>query len=123
MTAAKATRIQILEQLFATFRTHDQPAAERLLADNFTFTSPYDDAIDKAAYFAHCWPNAGLLKAQTLEHMALEGDWAYVTYAALTHEGMTLRNTELFQFAGEQIVSIEVFFGAAYHHGAFVRMR
>ncbi|MEZ0368373.1 MAG: DUF4440 domain-containing protein, partial [Candidatus Sericytochromatia bacterium] len=91
-------------------------------AEHFTFTSPYDDAIDRAAYFDRCWPNAGLLKEQSIERILVEGDAAYVTYLAGTHEGTTFRNTELFTFAGDKIASVEVFFGVVWHHGVFARM-
>jgi hypothetical protein len=32
--------------------------SEALIADDFHFTSPLDNRIDRATYFARCWPNS-----------------------------------------------------------------
>lgn len=45
--------------LFNAYRAQDRETAERLLADNLTFTSPQDDHIDRATYFQRCFPTAG----------------------------------------------------------------
>lgn len=116
-------RKELVQRLFNTFRVQDRETALQLITDDFSFTSPYDDGIDKAAYFERCWPNAGLLEDQVIEHILVDGDIACVAYRASTSEGMAFRNTELFTFNGDQIGSIEVYFGAAYHHGVFARMR
>ena len=49
----------LARRCFETYQTRDREALEGLLADDFTFTSPYDDHIDRATYFVRCWPNAG----------------------------------------------------------------
>jgi ketosteroid isomerase-like protein len=98
--------------LFSAFMSGDRPRAEALLSDQFTFTSPYDDAIDKAAYFERCWPNSSRLKEQTIERVAVDGDGAFVLYRAVTVDGKRFHNTELFLFDGDRIRSVDVFFGA-----------
>ena len=123
MASSEDAKAETLKRLFETFRSQDRDVAEALIADSFTFPSPYDDAIDKQAYFEHCWSNASRLQDQTLETVLVSGDTAFVTYQASTPEGISFRNTERFHFAGDQISAIEVFFGAAYHHGVFTRMR
>jgi ketosteroid isomerase-like protein len=123
MTAAKTTPKELIERLFETFKSQDREVAEPLLASDFSFTSPYNDAIDKAAYFAECWPNAAHLQDLKIEHILIEGNAAFVSYQASTADGVTFRNTEFFTFADEQIASIEVYFGAVYHQGIFTRMR
>ena len=35
----------------------DRAAIERLVADDFHFTSPLDNGLDRAAYMRICWPN------------------------------------------------------------------
>lgn len=122
MPAAKEKRIELIRQLFATFKSQEREVAESLLTEDFSFTSPYDNAIDKEAYFERCWPNAALLKEQTIERILVEEDSAYVSYLGLTHEGTSFRNTEFFSFKAGQIHSIEVYFGAIYHQGIFTRM-
>ena len=37
--------------IFAAYMTNDRKIVEDSLADDFRFTSPYDDRIDKATYF------------------------------------------------------------------------
>ena len=51
------TKAEIIASCFAAYRAKDRTMIEELLTDDFTFTSPWDDNIDKAAYFAKCWPN------------------------------------------------------------------
>lgn len=121
MTAAKHK--QLITRLFETFKSQDQEVVESLLAPTFRFTSPYDDAIDRAAYLERCWPNATHLTALRLEHILCKGQTACVVYQASTPEGVDFRNTEIFTFAQDQIVKIEVFFGAVYQQGVFTRMR
>jgi len=56
-------KINAVRALFKALISQDRPAAEALLDDHFHFTSPYDDAIDKATYFERCWPNSTLIRS------------------------------------------------------------
>ena len=107
--------------LFTAFLSQDRKAADALLSDGFTFTSPYDDAIDRAAYFERCWPNSKHLKTHVIEEILAERDGAFVMYRASTTDGSEFRNTERFEFDGDQIKSVDVFFGATYKDGRFVK--
>ena len=49
------------------------------LTDDFRFTSPYDDEIDKATYFERCWRATDWIERQDLETIMVEGEAAYVT--------------------------------------------
>ena len=51
----KSTASEIIDKYFAAYMSNDRNAIEEFLSDDFTFTSPYDDHIDKAAYFEKCW--------------------------------------------------------------------
>jgi ketosteroid isomerase-like protein len=109
-----------IRKLFAAFLSQDRATADDILANTFTFTSPYDDSIDKATYFERCWPNSGHIKSHTIEKLFVEGDEAFVLYHIATDDGKEFRNTEFFTFSGEQISSVTVYFGATYKDGAFV---
>ncbi|MBW4640123.1 MAG: hypothetical protein KME05_18220 [Gloeocapsa sp. UFS-A4-WI-NPMV-4B04] len=61
----------------------------------FTFTSPYDDAIDRATYFERCWLNSAHIRQHVLERIFIEGNEAFVTYRVITFEGMEFRNTDI----------------------------
>nr|WP_307233377.1 nuclear transport factor 2 family protein [Pararhizobium capsulatum] len=91
--------------------TMDRSRMEALLAPDFTFTSPYDDHIDRATYFERCWPAAGSFESLDIRHLAMLGDRCFVLYDGKSHRGKLFRNTELFTIANRRIRSVEVFFG------------
>lgn len=109
-----------IKRCFTAYNAKDRDTVERLLSSTFTFTSPYDNGIDRATYFERCWPNSDRIRQHVLEHIFVEGNEAFVTYRAITFEGMEFRNTEFFTFDGAQISSVNVYFGATYKHGIFV---
>ena len=49
-------KIEIIRALFAAYLSNDRKAVEASFTDDFRFTSPYDDEIDKATYFDRCFP-------------------------------------------------------------------
>ena len=115
------SKADLLRRYFEAFMSGDRKVMEAGLADEFTFTSPYDDAIDKATYFVRCWPNSEQLRTVELEKIFEEGEEAFARYRAITKDGREFRNTEFFTFRGDQIASVEVYFGAGYQDGKFVK--
>jgi ketosteroid isomerase-like protein len=113
----------IIRALFAAYMANDRRAVEDSFTDDFRFTSPYDDAIDKASYFDRCWRDSGWIGSQELERIVVDGAEAFVTYEVVTKEGKRFRNTEFFRFDGDRVRSIEVYFGATWQDGAFVKQR
>ena len=118
-----ATKPDIIRAVFAAYKDKKRKVVEDALADDFTFTSPYDDAIDKATYFARCWPNSGRIRDQDIERIFAQGEQAYVTYRMVNLDGDEFRNTEFFVFEGDRIRSIDVYFGASYRDGVFVKQK
>ena len=118
---ASARKTEIIRQLFAAYLSNDRKAVEAAFTDDFRFTSPYDDEIDKTTYFERCWRVPDWIELQTLETIMVEGEVAFVTYRCVTKGGKSFRNTEFFTFAGDRIRRIDVYFGATYQDGAFVR--
>jgi ketosteroid isomerase-like protein len=110
----------LIRALFAAFKAGDRGIAETLLADDFTFTSPYDDRIGKATYFERCWPNSGHFVSQTIERIFEQDQMAFVTYHCVTTDGKDFRNTEFFTLAADRITSVSVYFGATYRDGVLV---
>jgi ketosteroid isomerase-like protein len=115
------TKSDIIRALFAAYRSNDRNAVEDFFTDDFRFTSPYDDTIDKVTYFATCWRNSDWIERQQLERIFVDGDEAFVTYQVVTKDGKRFRNTEFFRFDGERIQRIEVYFGATYQDGVFAK--
>jgi len=104
-------KTDLVRAVFAAYRTKDRQVVEDALADDFIFTSPYDDAIDKARYFQRCWPNSKRIKTHVIEKIWEHGDEAVVQYRCVTIEGKEFRNTEFFRFDGDKIASVDVYFG------------
>jgi ketosteroid isomerase-like protein len=114
-------RAENIRAIFAAYLSNDRKAVEDALADDFRFTSPYDDEIDKATYFVRCWRNTDWIERHELERIFVEGDEAFVTYKCIAKGGKNFRNTEFFRFEGDKIKRIDVYFGATYQNGAFIK--
>ena len=99
------------------YESENRAVAEQLLAEDFTFTSPNDDGIDRATYFERCWPQGEPARDQKIEQIVVHGDKAFVTYSCATGNGKSFRNTEFITFSGEQISRVDVYFGPAYQDG------
>lgn len=101
----------LVRRYFGAFQRADRDAMEALLGKAFTFTSPYDDHISRAAYFERCWPFAGSFRFSDDKKIFVEGSECFVLYETEGKPGGTFRNAELFRFEGDEIQSIDVFFG------------
>jgi ketosteroid isomerase-like protein len=120
---AEANKADTIRRIFAAYLANDRQFVEDAFSDDFRFTSPYDDALDKPAYFERCWKNSDWIERHELEKVFVEGDEAFVTYRCIARDGRTFRNTEFFVFDGNKVKRIDVYFGAAYQHGAFVKQQ
>jgi hypothetical protein len=114
-------RAKIIRALFAAYLSNDRKAVEESFTGDFRFTSPYDDEIDKPTYFARCWRVADWIERHEIERILVEGESAFVTYNCVAKGGKSFRNTEFFMFEGDRIKRIDVYFGATYQNGAFVK--
>jgi hypothetical protein len=110
----------VVRAYIGAYQTENRAAAEALLADDFRFTSPNDDGIDKATYFERCWPDREPSRDHRIESIVVDGEKAFVTYSCADAGGKTIRNTEFLTFDGERIASVDVYFGPAYQDGAMV---
>lgn len=115
------SRSDLIRALFAAYLANDREAVQDALTEDFRFTSPYDDVIDKATYFVRCWRGSDWIERHELEKIFVEGNEAFVTYRCQAKDGKSFRNTEFFAFEGDKIRRIEVYFGATYWNGAFVK--
>jgi hypothetical protein len=96
----------------------DREAIEELIADDFHFTSPLDNRIDRQTYFARCWPNSATITGFDFVHIIPCGDRAFVTYEGRSMSGKRFRNTEILTFHGDKIIDAEVYFGWSIPHEA-----
>ncbi|WP_202980872.1 hypothetical protein [Microbacterium lushaniae] len=83
------------------------------MADDFGFTSPQDDHLDKAAWFEKCFPSAGHFDAppETLEILEIDGIVLHrYEYGA---SGKRWRNVEALRVRNGRVTEVEVYFGGA----------
>jgi ketosteroid isomerase-like protein len=102
----------LIRKLFATFDARDRESFDALLADDFTFSSPLDDRIDKTAYFERCWPTGEHHTGHEIETIFAQGDAAFVTYSCVRTDGTCFRNTEFFRVKSGLVAQVEVYFGS-----------
>jgi len=103
---------EVVRAAFTAYLAQDERTATRLLAEDFLFTSPQDDHIDKAAYLERCFPTADRLVSQEiLELVGTEGDGVFILYEYELKTGERHRNTEFITVREGQLVEVQVFFG------------
>ena len=105
-------RTNIIRAIFAAYLSNDRKVVEESLTDDFCFTSPYDDEIDKAAYFKRCWPNSENIKSFQIDQLFEKGNEAFVRYEGTRYDGGKWRCTEFFRIEGNKIKEVEVYFAA-----------
>jgi len=106
------SNVEIVRAMFESYLTQDRGTADRLLAEEFAFTSPQDDHIDKAAFFERCFPTADRLVSQEMLHVVpTDGDDVFVMYEYELKTGERHRNVELLTVRDDRIVETQVFFG------------
>jgi ketosteroid isomerase-like protein len=104
-------RLKLARDCYSAYESGDRRVVEELLTDDFTFFSPTDVGIDRAAYFERCWPNSELIEAFELKRLVEVGDEVVVTYESTRTDGSRFRNTEVLTFDGDKICRAEVYFG------------
>lgn len=97
--------------MYRAFAAGDREAIEQLLADDFTFSSPYDVGLDRQGYFERCWPGAGRGQEFDFVRIVEAGDEVIVTYETHTGAGKRGRNTEVLTFRDDRLRAAEVYFG------------
>jgi ketosteroid isomerase-like protein len=110
--------VAIARATYEAYVKKDRAAIEALLAQDFHFTSPLDNRLDRATYFARCWPNSATIASFDFFHLVPDGERVFVTYEGRSTAGHRFRNTEIVTIRGRQIVDVEVYFGWSVPHEA-----
>jgi ketosteroid isomerase-like protein len=122
MTKGKITRtndlVAIARSAYEAYVAKNRAAIEELIAADFHFTSPLDNRIERASYFARCWPNSERIDGFNFINLVRNGDRVFVTYEGHTTNGERFRNTEIVTVRDGQIVEVEVYFGWSIPHKA-----
>ncbi len=108
---APARLAELARSAYRAYETKDRQILEDLLAADFTFSSPRDDHIDRAAYFERCWPNAERIRRFRFIKLVEDAPDVFVLYEAERAAGGWFRNTEVLSFEDGKLKSVEVYFG------------
>jgi ketosteroid isomerase-like protein len=110
--------VEIAKKVYGAFVTKDRAAIESLIADDFHFTSPLDNRIDRKTYFARCWPNSEGTLGFEFIHLVANGNRVFVTYEGRAAGDRAFRNSEVLTIRAGQVVEVEVYFGWSLPHEA-----
>jgi ketosteroid isomerase-like protein len=107
----KSDIAEIIRKYFTAFMDKNWENFEGLLNDDFIFSSPKDDFINKDEHLKSCMFHSSKFKSINIETIFAEGNEAFVRYKADMIGGNTFRNTEFFVTENGKIKSIDVYFG------------
>ena len=110
--------VSVARKTYQAYVDKDRAVIVSLIAEDFHFTSPLDNRIDRETYFARCWPNSENITGFTFVHCVQDGDRVFVTYEGRGPGGKGFRNTEILTIRDGKLVEAEVYFGWSLPHEA-----
>ncbi len=112
--AHNAANLELVQNWYAAWEKKDWAPVDRLLADDFTFSSPNgDDHISKSVFKTRCWESQiDFIERFDLEQVSTGAHDAFVKYLCHTKNGKSFRNVEYLRIKNGQLESIECYFGA-----------
>jgi ketosteroid isomerase-like protein len=113
-----ADSIAVARKSYQAYVDKDRSAIEALIAEDFHFTSPLDNRLDRRTYFERCWPNSRTVSDFRFVRLVQHRDEVIVTYEGEATSGRRFRNTEILTIRGGQIAEAEVYFGWDLPHEA-----
>ena len=109
---------EVVRALFDAWTRKNKPAMEDLLADDFHFTSPLDNHLDRNSFFERCWPRSEDISSIDLKRLIPDGHLVLVTYELTMKDGRKFRNTEAITLREAKVKEVEVYFGWDIPHKA-----
>ena len=62
------TPLQIVKKAIQAYVDKDRDAIEPVIAEDYRFTSPLDNSLDRETYLTRCWPNSdGMTEMKFIE--------------------------------------------------------
>jgi len=110
---ANSSGVGVVLSLLEAFQQQDRLAAEALLDEDFEFTSPQDDHIDKATWLERCFPTADHFEGPSTTLQIAEVDGIVLHRYEYRVNGVRWRNVEASQVADGRVKTVEVYFGGA----------
>jgi ketosteroid isomerase-like protein len=106
---------EVVQSIMDAYYAKNRDTAEGLIADDLVFTSPYDEHIDRAAYFERCFPTADrTVSHRILQNVPAGDDGVFILYEYELATGDVHRNAEYITVRDGQIHEIEVYFGGKF---------
>jgi ketosteroid isomerase-like protein len=122
----KDAAISIACRAYQAYVEKDRAAIEAVIGDDFHFTSPRDNRINREVYFDKCWKNSDTITGFNFINLVADGERVFVTYEGQRCDGKPFRNTEIVTVRNSKIVEVEVHFGWSIPHeapvGGFVEL-
>lgn len=106
----------VVYKYYQAYCDSDRESIEEVVGDEFYFTSPTDNKIDRVSYFKHCWPNNRTISDFKFIRVLPDGDSVVVTYEGVSLKGNKFRNTEVLTLKNNKVVEVEVYFGWSIPH-------
>ena len=107
----KPTALTVARACLKAYVDKDRAALETMIADDFHFTRPIDNALDRATYLKVCWPNSAIMTGVDEIHEVDDRDRAFIVYEARTSSGKRFRNCEMYTVRDGKLIATEVYFG------------
>jgi len=114
----KDAAVSIARRAYQAYVERDRAAIEAIIGDDFHFTSPRDNRINREVYFDKCWKNSDTITGFTFINLVADGERVFVTYEGQRSNGKPFRNTEIMTVRNGKIVEVEVYFGWSIPHEA-----
>ncbi len=107
------THQALIRAMFEAHQRLDKDAAERIVADDFTFGGPPDPMLDRIQYFEKYWPRGEgqTIRAFRIKRILSGESDAFVTYDVEGMDGTIYKNANYFVFEDDKIKHIGVYFG------------
>jgi len=72
--------VEVAKRRYLAYVDKDRAAMERLIAEDFHFTSPLDNRINRKTNFERCWPNSQWIAEFEFIGPVPDNDRVYLTY-------------------------------------------
>jgi hypothetical protein len=105
------TPLAVARACLQAYVDKDRATIEGLLDRDFHFTSPIDNALDRAMYLKICWPNSAAMEGFDEIYALEDGEHAFIVYEGHTSTGKRFRNSEVHTVRNGKLVATEVYFG------------
>jgi ketosteroid isomerase-like protein len=116
--SAQADAGDVVRTYFQAYPARDRAAIEGVVAEDFHFTSPLDNRIDRRTYFERCWPNGDDIAELNLQYVVVSGERVFAAYEIRMKDGRRFKNAELLTVQRGRITDVEVYFGWTIPHKA-----